>query len=827
MNTLGMSFLKRFWLIVFGLLVLTACSKDSAQNHKLEASPTISSGPSSNVFDVRTFGAVGDNVHDDTAAINAANTAAENALGEVWFPTPSVCYKVTSELPIHWSRAHWAGQAQNFTQQTLCASGGPFRSVVEVRSTFGEGPAATPGPIDNAPSRGLLEDITINAGSGVARMGLLRDGDEYFRYRNVHVIDAVEHGIRNAAAILPATFGSVVVGGTGGSPTTGMSFTQADPNYLLGTIFPLSSAGPQTVNFVIRIVNPGALGTATYQISFDGGSTYVSGSWLLQPTFAIPNSNANGTQATTGILGHFPAGPYVAGTTYAIAITTQVADIDQAEAANDSTVFDTMTVAQNGTTYATSGLIGTYGGFTFTETATGTVTTVAGSNLIVGSGTAFLTGLQGCSYGRGAIKVGGNFYAIAAVLDDFDIATVDSTPVTTSGSGLDYAISCDAGYYEDGANESAYNQWFDGTFGQNSIAMVLGYERGPNIVGLHNNSSAIAGFILGGPVDDQLVDTTMTSVHTASGAFGAHGMPYIISSHTSGTMIDPIGIFTFAGAPGSWNYIQGGSIGAIAPYGNAIYGNMQSESFNYQPIAIPSAATQIAAPDLTAPSALGNSSYVRLQLAGTFTMTGTPVVLPTTNPGTILFIENGSLFQTVTFRDDADTSSGLLLEAAYVALQYQDVLVLMSGGPPPLFAKWKELYVARHYQPAGQGTLGDLGQGVNRVQTVSSTTPVPIYCLNTTLPISTAMKWDLIATSGSGVNAAKWLDNSAGWIPAGTQWGLVLGTPTGTGAGSTVPLGWAMSVDGNTTAPCVRVAGDSSANPVTWTIIVNHRDMGQ
>lgn len=55
-------------------------------------------GQNASCFDVRSFGAIGDEVHDDTAAFQAAFAAAAAVQGRVLIPSPAVAYKLTAPV---------------------------------------------------------------------------------------------------------------------------------------------------------------------------------------------------------------------------------------------------------------------------------------------------------------------------------------------------------------------------------------------------------------------------------------------------------------------------------------------------------------------------------------------------------------------------------------------------------------------------------------------------------------------------------------------------------------------------------------------------------
>ena len=775
-------------------------------------------------------GAKGDNVTDDTAAIVAADAAAKAVLGTVVFPPPPFA---TRRPPRSGCTGRGTGRGSRRTlispRSARTESGLPQRRRLPLDVRIARS-ATTPGPLDNAPSRALFEDMTIDCGSGAARTGILLDGSEYGRLRNVHVINCIEHGVRNASVILPPTISSTTQSGTGGSPT-GITFTQADPNYLLGDLFVIDTSAATPTTIALKIVNPGALNTATFAVSFNGGA-YSAATFPLEAVVQVATSGGAVVQANTGILAQFPAGSYNAGTIYTVTVTPTDADIGQAQAANDSVVFDQLSLSQDGTLYATAGLIGGYNGFTFTATASGTVATTSGSQIVEGSGTSFLTGLQGCNYGRAMLKVGGIFYEVGAILDDTHLALVESPVPSANASGLDYAISCNAGYYEDGANESDYTQMFAGEFGQDSICAMFGYQRGMMLDRPHFNSCAIAGAVFGGAVDQFISNFLVLGAHFASGTIGAnHGIPLWISPHSNGDILDPLGLVVVGGNPVSWTIRTGGFDGPLsnnsAPLSNG-------GAFSYMPIedlllipniqTVTSNAFTVVLPDLAPLQQTGHSSLIDLRASPDFTdyvFTATPIIPNPSFAGLFLYIRNGSLASTYAFPNWLTSNSGIVGSGEYTTIGPQQTLVLMSTVQAAA-SPWVVVGVSKTYGNSNQNvaSLGNTGE-TEMKKTTSNATPTTIIAHSCTTLASGAggIDFDVMANSGAvnaGTNVGSWEHCFIGLDIACNITAYTCDIVTGTNIGLP-PAGWAVTHSTSGTNPMlIQVTGDSSANPVRW-----------
>jgi hypothetical protein len=201
------------------------------------------------VFDPRTFGAVGNGVHDDTAALQSAINASVATPGSrVELVQPPTFYLTTAELT-----------ATGLTMTTVGAG-------ITIRLT--------------APARSVMALSGVNNISGVtldanseSNWGLLRLGDDGSTYTRLNVIGAKKNCIHAPPYKLPHVISAVIQTG----PGPAITIAQRDPNY--GMTNP-------TGKWLLKVLTPGPLGTATLALSSDGGASY---STITQTAFAAIN----------------------------------------------------------------------------------------------------------------------------------------------------------------------------------------------------------------------------------------------------------------------------------------------------------------------------------------------------------------------------------------------------------------------------------------------------------------------------------------------------------------------------------------------------------
>jgi len=344
------------------------------------------------------YGGICNGVADDTAALNAAESD-RNAKGGVLVFPPSICR--TASLISANAGAVWRGVPGSSVLQSSA-------TMDAVSSFTGQSSVA-----------GIIFD-----GNRLAKQGILELGDQGSRYTECQFNNALGDGARQAQAPGPATISAVTQ--TGGGPSVTISQLEPYRAQLGGT------------NNVLKISVAGALGTAKFVLSTDGGATFTTAAQSLFATTQIGYPVAPSFVTNTGMIVNAAAGVYQLNTTYAYTITTAIN-------LNNYVTYDHCTSLNDGSTYASAGFVADYPLGTYnTITAPGTISLTAGSQIATGVGTTWLTGMPGSSDGD-SLRVSGKRYMISAVLSDTQLALDLGNLPTTSPSGVDWAISIGAG----------------------------------------------------------------------------------------------------------------------------------------------------------------------------------------------------------------------------------------------------------------------------------------------------------------------------------------------------------------------------------------------
>jgi Pectate lyase superfamily protein len=778
-------------------------------------------------------GAVGDGVHDDTAAIAATLVAAQGAYtgdagvttaGSVYAPTApgGVNYKVTAPIPINYP-ACIIGDS-NTSQQTIFKAYAPMTTMFPIRSTFGQ---VDPFGANESIDRVILRDFTID-GNSMVNDPLLFIGSEWSIITNIRLRKGIHSCWRAVNTMLPLVLTTVTPGGGG---VGGVTVTQSDPYYQ-------DAQQDGTVPFVLKVDGAGALDTAKVVISRDNGATYALGDQPLSAATNLMIADAAGAQTLYGITAHFPPRTYALNETYSFSATTQSADFGLSEAAVAEMTMRDIETAYCGPVYATAGLAGAYNGYNLTVVG-GSCSTVSGSQRITCAGGPSLHSFVGDGFSRGVITLNNQQFQVAGVLTDTIFAVVPGEEPQFTLSGLDYAYAAGGGVYEDGHLEGPDDHWDSGNSNFDSICYQFNGLIGPAFFAPTLSACALAGVSVGGGNTSSMTHSTFINFHIASQA-GGSGASFLISPNSTGQIIEPSGAFTVSGNSSGWIIPSGGLIG---PLQNAFTAQsfLQQYFLSIAPSfqTLTTAGQQIVLPGFTAATAGGHTGFVRMTASSNFTLTATPTIPspPGDTAGVWLVIQNDG-FNVITFQSDAETANGLLLEAPFEALSYKEIMAFISTGLHNV--PWREAW--RPTSAYGDGSrVGNTGQARFRVQTVSSTTPVQLYrvnVINSGVAPGTELEFKVSAQSQGGANIAWWLGCRAAWSPTGVRITSNVGASPGVctsafgytgGVAGGIPLGWALTIDPSGTTPYAHIffAGDSSANPVTATIVVDHLDPGQ
>jgi hypothetical protein len=772
------------------------------------------------------YGAICDGSHDDTAAVNAALLAAQGSYtgatggpiaGKVIIPNVLVACKVTSTIQVNYP-AYIQGEG-NTAEQAVIIAGAIMGSVFQIRSTFGQVGAFA---ANESTDRVILKDFTIDANQQ-SDHGLLLVGAEWSIIENVRLRRARFAGLRTVNTMLPLILSSVTPssGGIGG-----VTVSQPDPFYQ-------DAQQDGTVNFVAKVIDPGALDTATLAISADNGATYATGK---QPLSAVTNlviADTGGVQGLYGIQASFPVHNYATNEKYSFTATTQAADFGLSEAAVAEITYRDIVTAFSGPLIATPGLVGAYNGYNLT-TGTGTCGTTSGSQYITCPG-AHLLSFLGSGHGRGAIQINSQIFQVPAILSDTVMAVTSGTEPQFTLSGLDYAYFGGGGVYEDGHLDGPDEHWDSGNSNFDSICYQF-----DGLIGVYFAAPTLSacgiGLSIGGGNVTSMGFNTFINFHIASQAGG--NAAFLLSPNSKGEILEPSGVFTTAGGPSGWILRRNGSDSPLSPFGAQSW--LQQFVLQITPSfqTLTAANQQIALPSFTSQSG-GRSGYLRLTVNGDYTLSASPTIPPPpADTAGIIYVIQNDTFNLVTFLADSETGNGLLMESDATTLGYKQIIAFASTGLHG--TPWRELW---HSTSAyGGGTrLGNLGRAPFRTQTVSSTTPVQLArfnVVNSGVAPGSAVTFDVAAQSQNGANSAWWLGCQAAWSPTGVRIFSNIGASPGNctsafgytgGVAGGVPLGWALTIDPSGTTPYARVffAGDSSANPVTVTIDLKHMDPGQ
>ena len=354
------------------------------------------------------FGGKCDGSTDDTTAFVNTETKRAAMGGEGHVP-PGTC-KVSSMLTLG-PGAVWIGTRG---QSTIQAAG----AMPAIASITGVGTTLS----------GLNFD-----GNAAASNCLLRLSDRKTNLTGNRFDNCLVDGLRSAANIGPATISAVSQ--TGSGPAIAVSALDAYSMQIAGS------------SVCVKITTGGALGTATFQLSTGGCAGPFSG--LNQTLFAATQigypSNPN-FLTNTGLLLTTSGGPFVLNTTYGFTATATAS-------ANNYLLGSANNATRDGTVYTSAALASGYISYQ-NVVAPGTVATVTGSPLVVGTGTTWLTAMPGTIDGdQLVIDNGGTFYTflVSAILSDTQLWTDLSSPPTFTASGLPWAIGVGAGLSEDPA----------------------------------------------------------------------------------------------------------------------------------------------------------------------------------------------------------------------------------------------------------------------------------------------------------------------------------------------------------------------------------------
>jgi hypothetical protein len=717
------------------------------------ASPTVVSGgvPVAQgiepLFNAQSFGAIGNGIADDTAALVTGLATAKAANATFYLPPGT--YNTTA--PIHADTARIRGVPGN----SIIRAVGSFQNVMDFTNKC------------------VVYGLSLSA-SRSANYAAIRLSDADSDYVECTFDDALIDGIRAAQAQSPATIGPVTQTG----PGPAIAITQWDPlllNVNGGHLF-------------LKVSTGGPVETAQFVLSQDGGATYSTSPQTIATIFQIgyPGGLPGGFITQTGLQGVPQAGVFVLNTTYDFTVTG-------VPAIDNNARFSKCSTTNCGSVFATAALLPGYPGITFNSVlALGTVTTVAGSQDIIGAGGANFIAL-GLRDGDGFFVAGltnadstpQRLMVSAVLAPDHLVVDYLNTP-NQSVAGADYVATHGAGPWEDpstgGQNGSLYDQLH--------IVRCAGGGRWASLSGPQFNGLILREYALNGATFGTAFADASSTASTIIGLDWETSAPragalYVQALTLGVSVISPTGT-SVALAP---HDIQGIPVfirQANADYSFGIVTRTQVGALQLSDggaITLITAATQLPAPDFSLGGA-GATSYNRVQISTDIDWTG-GFAVPKPNAGQSPFGSIAVLMNTTAakFINLVDSSVGgaVRLSAPYLSLGWYEQAWFTYDN-----FGWVLQSKGGNWQFNGGTAPG------SRVMQSSTNVPTMLYQFadGAIFTPTSGCRFDIAAekNDGLGTTAGWWLDGFAEWDGANNLRMSSKGTTGGTNGGA-LPVG--------------------------------------
>lgn len=718
------------------------------------------------VFNVLSFGAVGDGIHDDSAAIQAAEHArslfgaGERAGGVVYFPPGT--YKINSE--VHTEGANWIWEGDGGNGGSTIFVGTSIRAAISIRHQFG-----------------AMRDLFIDA-HDLADYAILRAGDSQSVYTNINIFGPLLDGFSSIGAHLPGRSISGIVQ-TGPGPTI-----SATASVLVGV-------EAQYATLRVKIVTTGTTdGTGQYQVSQDGGGSFGITQNIYPTSHPAlvrgPNNPANDSGVTITF-----SGIYQSGTTYDINFDYSISgDL----AINDETQFHSCSSAFCGTWFRTSG--GPFFPGPHQTTIPGTIDITHGNQVVTGTGTNFTTTrARPGDY----LWVWGQqqFFQILCVLDDTHIAIgAKSANRAVTATGQDFIISVGAGWYNAFQFDGGVQNILGGNYGSSCCqSMVdLGTSAGNLYSSVSTEGQSGIAFACGLDASSFAAGNVLLRPYFEGSAIYSVGVDensqaLAIINPTNLTTTDEIN-------PPTYNLILNGTyVGRVNHL--LISEHWLATTFNVtadnQAPPVPNFSRSVNEP----------SSTILLSATGAFTL-GT---LAATNiNSTVVRLANLSAFP-LTLHDQS-VGGGYNLQSATVVLFPGSFIELyfFNGG-------WHQAAAVTAGSLSSSGTMGD---GSAYVVTTDSTATRLTFINPYDRVDFTGFSADVSAYTSDGTQVGIWEGFAARFANQAQIGSITIDHRTGTNAGD-IPAGWMLALTGGVGTWQLTVTG-VVATTINWRMKIRY-----
>lgn len=679
------------------------------------------------VNNARSFGAVGDGVTNDRVALLDCFAAAAANGWPAYVPDPPVAYLTDQELPLP-AGITVLGDAVNKTQSIIRASV-PMRAVMSVHTT-------TAGTLAAAPVH--IIGITLH-GNGLAKHGLLKLGDFSSIYEYVFTDECLFDGVHAANNRLPMILSAVTAHVPGGSPA-GVTISQPDTTYSGFNVVGITNLAVKVQGGGTRIV-----------MSTDGGVTYATVDQALTSTSNLDIAQGAKYLQDSGIQIDFPPGVYHDNDFYTFSATVQDNDSGVGSCINADATHRHLSASRCGMTFATVGIAGQYSPVTVTP---GTVTTVAGSQLLTFAGASLLA--MNAREGD-MLRVNGQQFPIACVLNDDELVVAFGEAPSFSLAGQDFAIARGYGYFENYGQEIIRNIFEYCRFED----QIANGQRFAGSQGPYVPQNRIAGYAgvgsLLGSATSTMQEFMLLHPHWEAGQTGASLAFFVSASVTDGEVTRPPELATYGGH-GFFEFNQAG----VTRPGN--FPSQQTMLPLYAEAHITSSFTFTAAnqtiPAPTQNQINGATSLVFVNSNAHYKLGGVPTIAASPiNGSRIRLIYVGAF--SITLQPNGLESTLLLIDTAYLALGQGDAVEFESH-----FGTWVLMSRARNALFNG---IGQNGEG-QRIEFTTGAGAIEIWKTDTINPgvnAGAGLTFQVSAQARGGIDYARWSDCRANYDIAG------------------------------------------------------------